>query len=114
MIRIFRDKRAIESLADQRLEELRTVFRWFKEWEAEAAITKEADKLSTKPMLPSQQCMEDMKSMLFTFEDVCKVHLNDFPDGSIVPARFNSDPVENHFCQIRGVKNGNNTNPTVL
>ncbi len=26
--------------------------------------------------------------------------------------RFNSDIVENHFCSIRGLCNGNNTHPT--
>lgn len=49
--------------------------------------------------------------MLHTFEAVCRTHLDDFPNGSVVPARFNSDPVENHFCQMRGVHNGNMTNP---
>ena len=29
-----------------------------------------------------------------------------------MPSRFNSDPVENHFCQTRGLHGGNATNPT--
>lgn len=33
--------------------------------------------------------------------------------NSITPAFFNSDLIENHFCQQRGVCNGQNTNPTI-
>ena len=32
--------------------------------------------------------------------------------SSLVPARINSDVIENIFCQQRGIINGNNTNPT--
>ena len=57
--------------------------------------------------------MDDVASMLFTFEDVCQTHLQDFPHGGgVVPSRFNSDLVENHFCQTRGIHGGNMTNPT--
>ena len=35
-----------------------------------------------------------------------KKHLSEFENGSVVPARFNSDIIENHF-------NGNGTHPTL-
>ena len=109
MIRIFRDRRPITDPSDKRLAQLTAILAWFDEWEKDA--NKETSKLA-RASLPSSQCMEDVRSMLHTFPEVCRVHLQDFPDGCVNPSRFNSDPVENHFCQTRGLKNGNTTNPT--
>lgn len=104
VIKIFRDKRPITDPNDQRLEELESVRIWFDNWAKEAKDAKS---------LPSAQCMEDMQAMLFSFQDVCKTHLADFPEGrGVVPARFNSDLVDNHFCQTRGIYGGNLTNPS--
>ncbi len=116
MIRIFRDKQPITDCNDTRLQELREVLKWFKAWKKELRENNEANNASDKPQtkyipaLPSDQCLMDVESMLYTFEDVCQAHLKDFPDGEIVPSRFNSDPVENHFCQTRGLHNNNNNN----
>jgi len=55
-----------------------------------------------------------MDNMLLTFKDICIIHLNRFPRGYVVPSRINSDIVENHFCQQRGLYNGSSTNPTYM
>jgi hypothetical protein len=55
--------------------------------------------------------MDDMESLLLTFPEVCKKHLSEYPTGRIIPSRFNSDVIENHFCQVRGLHNGNQTHP---
>lgn len=141
MIRIFRDRRPIQDINDTRLHELREVLAWFEGWEKEVLASSDtvvntemhgrlpesntsdtspsvkADTLPKKysrKSLPSDQCRMDVKCMLYTFEDVCRTHLLDFPDGEVVPSRFNSDPIENHFCQTRGIHGGNLTNPNYL
>ncbi|KAL3856898.1 hypothetical protein ACJMK2_011604 [Sinanodonta woodiana] len=50
--------------------------------------------------------------MLVTFSEIYKRHLHDFPYGVVVPSRFNADVLENHFCQERGLHNGNATHPS--
>lgn len=107
MIAVFRDRRPIKDKDDSRLHDLSKVLVWFKSWESE-----QKSKPTATKSLPSDQCLMDVKSMLYTFEDVCRTHLDDFPEGEVIPSRFNSDPVENHFCQTRGLHGGNLTNPT--
>ena len=62
-------------------------------------------------MLPSKECMCNIQCLLMTFPEMCRLYLRNFPNVSIIPSRFNSDIVENVFCQQRGIFNGNNTNP---
>lgn len=52
-----------------------------------------------------------MESLISTFIEICKIHLYDFPGQGVCPSRFNSDIIENNFCQVRGLHNGNTTNP---
>ena len=70
--------------------------------------------LSQKEMenrLPSKKCLDDMDSVISTFIEICKVHNDEFPGEGVSPSRFNSDLIENNFCQVRGLHNGNTTNP---
>ena len=46
-----------------------------------------------------------------TFIEICKIHISDFPGHDVSPSTFNSDIIENNFCQVRGLHNGNTTNP---
>ena len=104
MIKIFRDQRLISSIEDQRLSELRKVLDWFLAWKASA-------KENPKSMF-SRECMDDVICMLVTFPEICRCHLQEFPQGSIKPSRFNNDIAENMFCQQKGLYNGNASNPS--
>jgi hypothetical protein len=55
---------------------------------------------------PRTKCLEDIENMLLTFKEICVIHFNRFSRGYVVPSRINSDIIENHFCQQRGLYNG--------
>jgi hypothetical protein len=86
LIRVFRDRRGISSVSDGRLHELRSVLKWFTEWENDVKSSGVASAQRGKS-LPSQQCLDDIKSLLMTFEVIVGIHLSDCPSSSIVPAR---------------------------
>jgi hypothetical protein len=83
---------------------LLSISNWFEEWRT-SVLTKN---------FFSKECSEDFANVLCTYPEVCKLHLERFPQSALVPARFNSDIVENFFCQVRGLFNGQKTNPTVM
>lgn len=101
IIEIYRDRRPITSLADERLAELENIHKWFTDWRA-----------SVEPNeIFSRECCEDVESMLVNLHEVTRLLLARHPNGAIIPATFNSNSIENFFCQQRGF-NGNKTNPT--
>ena len=113
IIEVFRDMRPITELTDNRLLVLKEVLEWFQAWKKEALSNKEVPNDKRKRSLLSTECSDDIESLLMCFPEICQIHLkNFFPTGSIVPSRFNTDIVENHFCQQRGLHNGNSTNPS--
>lgn len=81
------------------------MFDWFQEWKQEISTLKSTG-INTTKMLISYKCLEDIDSMLLTFKEICRIHLRKYPNSYIVPSRINSDIVENHFCQQRGMYNG--------
>ncbi|KAJ8017433.1 hypothetical protein HOLleu_45163 [Holothuria leucospilota] len=112
MIAIFRDNRPIREMADERLAVLGKVCKWFQEWRKEALSNEEMCRAERNKCILSMECCDDIESLLLSFPKVCQMHLEEFPSSSIVPARFNSDIIENHFCQQRGIHNGNATSMT--
>lgn len=108
IISIFRDTRPVKEVSDERLIILKDCSDWFSNWRA---MNTENGKEILKSLL-SQECLDDVQSMLITFPEVCRIHLKDFPHGGVVPSRFNTDIIENSFCQVRGLYNGSNTNPS--
>ena len=64
-----------------------------------------------KKHLITQETHEGIDSCVYGFVNIVQVatQLN-IP---IVPGYFNSDLIENWFCQIRGLRNGFNQNPTL-
>jgi hypothetical protein len=103
LIAIFRNPRPICELDDNRLDQLRDVHRWFKSWESECR--------GKQSSLMSGETREDLDSLITSF--ICLTEDRVKKSGwGIVPSRFNSDIVENIFCQQRGIYHGNNTNPT--
>jgi hypothetical protein len=113
LISIFRDKRPIKSMDDTRLSSLKAIRQWFREWRNEISNEEQSAKLREK-MLPSKTCLDDIDCLLATFSFVTTTHLKRFPGMGLYPFRYNSDIIENNFCQVRGLHNGMKTNPTYL
>ena len=63
--------------------------------------------------LMSMQTREDIQSLLLGFVNMCEEKFK-CSNSSIVPARVNSDVIENVFSQQRGIHNGANPNPDYL
>ncbi len=82
IIQIFHDKRPVMNSSDPRLHQLQSALQWFQDWTDEAKGSK------NKKMLPSWECLDDVRSMLVTFKEVCLMHLEDFPGQGVVPARY--------------------------
>ena len=102
IVDIFLDTRPINSLTDPRLNTLNKVLNFFHQWENESL---KASNLITK------ETREDIDSSLLGFMALCKRVVTE--GHSLTPSYVNSDIIENHFCQQRGIYNGLNTNPTV-
>lgn len=110
LIDIFNDHRPIVSINDERLKALANVEAWFTSWRNN--INCNVTNGQKKKMLPSWECLDDLQCLLVTFPEICRIHLADGPCFSIKPHLYNSDIIENHFCQVRGLHNGNKTHPT--
>ena len=91
---------------DTRLKELDNLAKWFQLWESSVSQEEKKSALMTK------ETREDTMSVLKGFGQLCQNHFK-VSDLSIVPARVNSDIVENLFCQQRALLNGANDNPTL-
>ncbi|KAK3086240.1 hypothetical protein FSP39_015651 [Pinctada imbricata] len=103
MVDIFMDSRPIISQCDQRLNKLQTILTFFHAWENDPRLN--------KCNLITRETREDIDAALMGFLSLCKRCVSE--GHSLTPAYMNSDLVENHFCQQRGICNGLNTNPTV-
>lgn len=68
LVRIFRDRRPVMSLDDERLRDLQHVLAWFQEWRE--GIQKES---SPNRCLMSYQCMDDIESRIIGFLELCSV-----------------------------------------
>ena len=112
IISIFRDKRAIKSMTDDRFSTIHSCLNWFIQWRSSVRSNPKLTDGEKAKRLPSHECIDDTINMLQTFPGICRLHLDEFPDGNVTPARFNNDIAENIFCQQRGLYNGNTTNPT--
>ena len=82
---------------------------WFKAWERHILQT---DGKNNRQLL-SFQTSEDIVFCLMRFQELC-CDIFKRSHGSIVPARINSDPIENIFSQQRGLHNGVNSNQDYL
>ena len=113
LINIFRDKRPIMTSSDERLEKLNNIHLWMKRWEEENMSNEEIPTNKKKRSLPTDQCRQDLHILIKSFNQLCCQRIKEYPGWGIVPSRFNTDLVENHFCQERGLHNGNATHPNL-
>ena len=91
---------------DARISKLLSVLDFFHKWENEYCDRKEQRK-----HLITRETRQDIDSCIYGFLHIVKVatELN----ISITPGYINSDLIENWFCQICGLHNGFNQNPTL-
>ena len=113
LIEIFRDTRPITSLSDEMLQNIKKIAKWFSDWEEQINYKEELSLSEKRNCLPTQECLDDLQALLIGFYKICEHRLEAFPGWGVVPSRYNTDIIENHFCRIRGIYNGNNCNPTL-
>ena len=96
----------IDNIYDIHIQKLLSVVEFFQEWEQEFSSSKDIAK-----HLLTCQTREDIDSCIYGFVEMvkCRSSLN----ISLIPGYFNSDLIENWFCQIHGLRNGSNQNPTL-
>ena len=98
----------IETCADQRLSDLQTVLDYFNSWEQ--AVQSSTTEIVQKHLI-TRETREDINSSITGFISLCSLLLG--KGNTINPGYLNSNLVENHFGQQRGIRNGLNTNPTL-
>ena len=108
LVEFFGDTRPICDPWDKRVKELDDIRNFFCKWES--CIQKSVKYTPAKHLFP-QETRDDINSAIVGFQNLCRSLLG--RGDSITPAYVNSDVVENHFCQQRGICNGLNTNPTL-
>lgn len=109
LVEIFCDThRPIIDAGDDRLQQLSQVLAYFNDWESQVTADTSLD--SSKHLI-TKETREDINSCIIGFREVCKRWLSS--NITVRPGYFNSDVIENFFCQQRGLCNGMNTNPTV-
>ena len=103
LVEFFMDQNRPVCHKDSRLVEVEKALSFFNAWEGSIAEPRN---------LLSRECRDDLNSAVTGFTKLCDRVL---ADGDLIkPGYFNSDIVENFFCQQRGIRHGSNTNPTVL
>ncbi|XP_078382573.1 uncharacterized protein LOC144665241 [Oculina patagonica] len=109
LIEIFEDPKPVQSMSDSRLNKIDACLNWLQQWEKSVLSTQHTIPVKNKMML-SDKLRFDLASMLVGFRQLSEIVVNKFPGSGIVPARTNSNIIENVFCQQRG-RNGQNDNP---
>ena len=97
----------ITSEYDSRIGQVSKVLEFFHSWERQFESSKEKAR-----HLITRETREDIDSCLYGFINVaqkCQVL-----GVALNPGYFNSDLIENWFCQMRTIRNGANSNPTLL
>lgn len=111
IIQNLRDARPITSYSVKRLDENRSVLEWFCTLGKQNKSLTNINEKELEKSLFSYQTMEDIRSLLMGFDEMCGIHFLS-TSSSTIPNRVNSDVVKNVFSQQRGLHNGANTNPS--
>ena len=102
-INIFRDKQPVTDINDAKLQQARDCLQFFVSWSR--LEQPQSAKLS-------REYLEDIQNVLEMFRRLCEEFIQRNPGAAFYTFRFNSDIVENHFGQVRGLKNGWLTPPS--
>lgn len=108
LVDIFLDHRPISNVQDLRLLKLKRVLELFNQWESNVS---ECADLSPAKHLMTTETRDDLNSSITGFISLCELVVGN--GSSVNPGFLNSDLIENHFCQQRGIRNGLTTNPTL-
>ena len=81
MISIIRDHRPVKNVHDELLQYLYDNLQWFTKWRISANNDESIAKGERSKSLLSIQFCDDVESMLVTFSEICKRHLEEFPYG---------------------------------
>lgn len=112
MVTFFHDTRPVVGMSDPRLQTLRKNLDYFNKWELSVMENNDLTKAQKTRRLITQETRDDLNSAILGCLQICS---NATKMGiSVIPAYLNCDPIENTFCQQRGINNGMNTNPTLL
>lgn len=112
VVSVFSDKRPISSVQDTRLTSISDNLSFFNAWEGQVLNNDTLSKADKFRTLFTEETRDDVNSSLNGFLQISSFAI---AEGiAVTPAFVNSDPIENHFCQQRGIANGLNTNPTLL
>lgn len=109
LVSFFGDPRPVKDMSDVRLNELKESYNWFKAWEKEVCQSDTSAKRYKS--LITMETREDLDFMYFGVMSLIKLCIEEI-HTEIVPARLNSDIIENIFCQQRSLYHGPTTNPT--
>ena len=111
LVDIFHDcKRPVVDIHDSRLVTIGEVLNFFQTWERDI-MAKSDNAKNKKAQLMTAETREDLESSLIGFDQMCRYVVS--RGIAVIPGLINSDPVENLFCQQRGINHGLSTNPTV-
>ena len=107
---VFKSSYPVVSIGDERLQIIDSCVKWLGDWVSENKEMEEQPSVRNKSII-SVKTIFDLYSMLLGFKEVCQ---NVIANGGMIrPSHFNSDIVENVFCQQRG-RHGQNDNPTYM
>lgn len=107
IIGFFKGSARIASVYDERLLSLQQVLDWFQKWHSTVP------KQKLQKQFLSHQTYFDLQSALIGFKQIVYIITTRFPHAQLQPSTYNTDVVENIFCQQRSL-NGTNDNPTCL
>jgi len=109
LVSFFTDERPVKDLCDERMDKLTLCYNWFKSWEKQICQSETVSK--RYKTLMTMETREDLDFMYYGFMSLTKMCIEEI-HTEIVPARLNSDIIENVFCQQRGLYHGATTHPT--
>ena len=96
-------------MADIRLTHLRSVAKWFEEWEKDV-MSLSLDNKQKNCALLSRETRDDTQCCIIGFISMCQLAIEKH-GNTVVPSMVNSDVIENTFCQQRATNHGANTHP---
>ena len=108
LVDVFNDPRPVYDMSDPRLDQLRSVAKWFGDWETEVMSMHLSGKEKARALM-SRETREDIQCCVHGFISLC--HIATQRGLSVTPSKVNSDITENTFCQQRGSHHGANTHP---
>ena len=109
IVSFFHSSLPVKDVNDERLMIPRKCIAYLDSWH-EDALQAPATPAEQNKMMLSDKTRFDLYSMLVGIEQICKYSFQEFPSSTLLLWRFNTNLVENIFCQQRGY-HGQNDNP---